>query len=296
MTIYSQIASNRLKTFFILGFFVLFISFLFYLIGKVVGDSTGFFILGLIVSFASGIGSYYFSDKIVLAISKAKKANKKDYFNFYSVVENMAIAAGLPMPAIYVIDDPAPNAFATGRNPAHAVVAATTGLLNKLTRVELEAVVAHELSHVKNYDILVMTTVSVLVGMVVLVSDWVSRGMFYSRDDDRSDSNPLVIILVILLLILTPIISTLIQLAVSRKREYLADASGALLNRNPDALADALIKISHDPAILKTASNATAHMYIENPFRVKSKSINWFTNLFSTHPPVDERVKILREM
>lgn len=296
MTVYSEITENRIKTYFIMFFFVALISFFFYMIGKFVGDSSTFFLLGFSFSLLSAVGSYYYSDKIVLKISGAMPADKKKYFDFYTVAENMAIAAGIAMPRLYVIDDPAPNAFATGRDPAHAVVAATTGLLNKLERAELEGVIAHEMSHIRNSDILVMTVVSVLAGMIVYVSDWVSRGIFYSRGDNNREGNALGLLIFIILLILTPIIATLIQLAVSRRREYLADASGALLNRNPDALANALIKISHDPAILKTASNATAHMYIENPFRVKSKSINWFTNLFSTHPPVDERVKILREM
>lgn len=232
-------------------------------------------------------------------MSGAKPADKKTYFDFYTVAQNMSIAAGLPMPRLYVIADPALNAFATGRDPKHAVVCATTGILERLDRTELEGVIAHELSHVKNYDILVMSIVTVLVGTVAFVADWITRSMFWGgmRDnDDNGGNSPLGMILFILFLFITPLIATLIQLAVSRKREYLADASGALLNRNPDALADALAKIAGDGHVLRTATNATAHLFIENPFSKKSKTFNKIAGLFSTHPPVEERIRLLREM
>ena len=233
-------------------------------------------------------------------MSGAKPASKHEYFDFYTVAENMSIAAGLPMPKLYVINDPAMNAFATGRDPKHAVVCATSGILAKLNRTELEGVIAHELSHVKNYDILVMSIVTVLVGTVVFVADWITRSLFWGGmrggDDDEGGGGQLGMIVFIVFLVVTPLIATLIQLAVSRKREFLADASGALLNRNPDALADALEKISADPRLLHTASNATAHMFIENPFNKKSKSFNRIAGLFSTHPPVEERIRLLREM
>lgn len=259
-----------------------------------------YFIFGLAFSLFSGVGSYFYSDKIVLAMSGAKPSSKEKFFDFYTVAENMSIAAGLPMPKLYVIEDAAMNAFATGRDPKHAVVCATTGILEKLNRIELEGVIAHELSHVKNYDILVMTVVSVLVGMVAFVADWITRSLFWggirSGDNDDDRGSQLGMIVFILFLAVTPIIATLIQLAVSRKREYLADASGALLNRNPDALADALAKISNDPKLLHTATNATAHMFIENPFNKKSKTFNRIAGLFSTHPPVEERIRLLRAM
>jgi heat shock protein HtpX len=242
---------------------------------------------------------------MVLMMTGAKPADKKTYFDLYTVVENMAMADGLPMPKVYVINDPAPNAFATGRDPKHAVVCATTGILERLYRSELEAVMAHELSHVKNYDILVMGVVSVLVGTIAFVADWMMRsfmwGGFGGRDEDSRKGNQLTLFLFVILLIISPIVATLIQLAVSRRREYLADASGALLNRNPDALADALVKISSDPHVLRTATNATAHLFIANPFQKLKKDgqpgfTNWIAGLFSTHPPIQERIRILREM
>lgn len=300
MTIYSQIQTNKLKTFVIVALFIGLISFFFFLVGKYVGDPTGYFILGVSFSLISGLGSYFYSDKIVLFMSGAKPADKKEHFDFYTVTENLAIAAGLPMPKLYVIKDAALNAFATGRNPKRAVVAATTGLLERLERTELEGVIAHELSHVKNYDILVMTIVSILVGVIVYVADWITRSMWWGgfsrRDDNNRGGNALFFVLFLLFLILMPILATLIQLAVSRRREYLADASGALLTRYPEGLARALEKISSDPRVLRTASNATAHLFIINPLHKKSKMMSWLTGLFSTHPPVEERIKLLREM
>lgn len=300
MTVYSQITGNKLKTYAIIFFFIVFVSFFFFLVGKYTGSSNTYFIIGLIFSLVTSVGSYFYSDKLVLAMSGAKPADKKEYFDLYTVTENMSIAAGLPMPKLYVMQDPAMNAFATGRDPKHAVVAATTGLLEKLDRSELEGVIAHELSHVKNYDMLVSTVVAVLVGTVVFVADWITRSMlwggFSSRDDNDNRGNPLGMIMFFVLLFVMPVLATLIQLAVSRKREYLADASGALLNRNPDALANALIKISGDRQPLQRASNATAHLYIENPFKKPNRTANFIANLFSTHPPVEERVKLLREM
>lgn len=252
----------------------------------------------MIFSLFSGVGSYYFSDKIVLTMSGAKPADKRAYFDFYTSAENMAIAAGVPTPKLYVIEDAAPNAFATGRDPKHAVIAATTGLLAKLNRSEVEAVIAHEMSHVKNYDILLMSIVSVLVGMLMFVVDWVSRSIFFgsNRDDDNKNGGAITLVLFFATLILTPIIASLIQMAISRKREYLADAEGALLNRRPEALASALEKISSDKVMLKNASNGMAHMYIENPYQKKSKFTNWLSGLFSTHPPVEERIRLLRQM
>jgi len=231
----------------------------------------------------------------------AKPANKREYFDFYTVAENLSIAAGLPMPSLYVINDSAPNAFATGRDPKHAVVVVTSGILQKLERAELEGVIAHELSHVKNYDTLLMSIVSVLVGMVAFVSDWIMRSFWwggFSRRDDREErgGNALMFVFFIFFLILTPIVATLIQLAISRRREFLADASGVIITRYPEGLARALEKISNDPYVLTTGSGATAHLFIVNPLHKRQKSINWLADLFSTHPPVEERIRLLRNM
>lgn len=227
-------------------------------------------------------------------------ADKKKFFNFYTVAENLSTANGLPMPKLYVINDPSPNAFATGRGPKHAVVCVTTGLLQLLDRTELEGVVAHELSHIKNFDILLASVVAVLVGTIALISDWIMRSFWWGglrgRDDDNDNGrNPLGYIFLILALILGPIVATIIQLAISRKREYLADASGALLTRYPQGLIRALEKISSYPMPMRTATTSTAHLFISNPFK-KNKKSSWFVNLFSTHPPIEERIKILREM
>lgn len=296
MNIYSQITGNKIKTVFIMAGFIALLTTFFYLMGQYFGNGSSYLLFGLIFSLISGVSSYYFSDKIVLTMSGAKLASKEEFFDFYTVTENLAIAAGVPMPKLYVIQDEALNAFATGRNPEHAVVAATTGLLSKLKRAEIEGVIAHELSHVRNYDILVMTIVSVLVGTVAYAVDIAMRMMWWGGDDRDSKSGALGLILFVVLLILMPIIATLIQFAVSRRREYLADASGALLTRNPEGLASALEKISGDPSIMNHASTATAHMYISNPFKKGTRSATWLTNLFSTHPPVEERIRILRVM
>ncbi len=301
MTIYNQISANKWRTYLIIVFFIALISFFFYLVGMYVGDSTSYFIIGILFSFVSGIGSYFYSDRIVLFMTGAKPASKKEFFDFYTVTENLSIAAGLPMPKLYVMKDEALNAFATGRNPAHAVVAATTGILSRLERSELEGVIGHELSHVKNYDILVMSIVTILVGTLVFVSDWIMRIMWWgglrrSNNDNDRGGNALSFVIFIVFLILMPIIATLIQLAVSRRREFLADASSALLTRNPEGLARALEKISSDPHLFAHASNATAHLFISNPYHKKRHTFSWIAGLFSTHPPVEERIKILRSM
>ncbi len=228
----------------------------------------------------------------------ATPANKEQHFNFYTTGENMAIAAGIPIPKLYVVNDAAPNAFATGRDPSHAVVCATTGLLHMMDRAELEGVIAHELSHIKNYDMLVMTVVSVLVGTVSLVADWIMRSMWWGRgrdDDNNGNRNPITLILLLLALVIAPLTATLIQLAISRKREYLADADAALLTRRPAGLASALEKIGGYPSGMQSATTATAHLFINSPFK-KSKKRDWFVSLFSTHPPVEERIRLLREM
>lgn len=300
MTIYSQISRNKIRSFAILGIFIVICTGFFYIIGQYSSSSGSYLILGLLFSLGSTGVSYFLSDKIILFTTGAHHAKKERYFNFYTVCENLSIASGLPMPSLYVIDDPAPNAFATGRNPKHAVVCVTTGLLEKLERVELEAVVAHELSHVKNYDILLASVVAVLVGTIAMVSSWITRSMwwggFRSRDNDNDRGrNPIMFVLLIVALIITPIVATLIQLAISRKREYLADANGVLLTRYPEGLARALEKIASDRNVLHTASPATAHLFITNPLKGEGfgKKIS---SLFSTHPPIEERIKILRKM
>ncbi|TEU02291.1 zinc metalloprotease HtpX, partial [Candidatus Woesebacteria bacterium] len=247
-------------------------------------------------------GGYYYSDKIVLKISGARPADKKRDFLFYTVVENLSIATGLPKPKLYVIDDSAPNAFATGRDPKHAVVCTTTGLLSKLNRTELEGVLAHELSHIRNYDIRLMSVVAVLVGMVALLGDFFLRMSFYGRRRDSSRKagqlGVVILVLGILFAILSPIIAKLIQLAISRRREFLADASAISITRQPQGLISALQKISADKEPLEVANKATAHLYIINPFKGKKShsAIGWFAGLFNTHPPISKRIKTLKNM
>src|SRR3989344_8407079 len=298
MNIYNQIQSNKFKSYFIILLFIGIVTLIFYLAGKYFNHAEQYLYFGLIISLVTGIGSYFFSDRIVLSMSGAHPADKKDFFDYYTVTENLCIAAGTQMPKLYVIDDPVPNAFATGRDTKHAVVAATTGLLERLDRAEIEGVIAHELSHVKNYDILVMTVVTVLVGTIGFAVDLIMRAMMWgglSNDDDRRP-NPVAMVVFIVALIIMPIIASLIQFAVSRKREFLADASGALLTRNPEGLASALEKISSYPQQMKHATTATAHMFISNPFKQGKRSRQWLMNLFSTHPQIEERIKILRSM
>lgn len=302
MSIYSQIAYNKTRTYITIIVFIIITAGFFYLIGKFFDNpasANGYFLMGFIFALFSSVGSYFYSDKIVLFTVSAQPADKKDFFDFYTVTENLSIAVGIPMPKLYVIDDPSPNAFATGRDPKHAVVAATTGLLQRLDRAELEGVIAHELSHIKNYDILLSTMVAVLVGTIALVSDWIMRSFWwggFNRNDDRRDRNPAVLLFVIIGLILGPIVATLIQLAISRRREFLADASGALITRYPEGLARALEKIAADPTPMRHATSSTAHLFISNPFKKGQKATSVLASLFSTHPPAEERIKILRSM
>jgi heat shock protein HtpX len=284
MNVYSQIDSNKFKTWLIMALFIAFITTLVYIYGKASGYGLSYAGIALIISGLISFTSYFYSDKMILGMSGAKK-----------IVENLSIAAGIPIPNVYLLNDSAPNAFATGRDPKHAVVCATTGLVDKLTETELEGVVAHELSHIKNFDIRVMSIVSILVGLVALLADFFLRSMWYSGDRDRdSKAQSIFLVIGIVLAILSPFIATLIQLAVSRKREFLADASAVLLTRYPEGLALALDKIAKDKEPLEAANNATAHLYISNPFKNINK--HWFTNLFNTHPPIEERIKILRSM
>jgi len=298
MTIYSQINHNRWRSVFVLIIFIGLTSGFFFLIGNYFGSGKGYLIAGIIFSLFSTLGSYFYSDKLILFSLGAVLANKKDHFDFYTVAENLSIASGLPTPKLYVINDNSPNAFATGRDPKHAVVCTTTGLLNILDRIELEGVIAHELSHIKNYDILLSSLVAVLVGVIALVSDWILRNLWWSglrRDDDNNNRNPLLTVFIIVVILITPLVATLIQLAISRQREFLADASGALLTRYPVGLAKALEKIGAYQYPLRSASSATAHLFIVNPFK-KNKRASWLISLFNTHPAIEERIKILRSM
>jgi heat shock protein HtpX len=300
MNIYSAISSNKYKTWAIMLLFVLVITTVVYVFSKALGYGLGFAGIALVLAGLMSIGSYYYSDKIVLATSGASEIKKSDNPELFRTVENLCIGDGLPMPKIYIINDPSPNAFATGRDPKHAIVCVTSGILAILDKSELEGVIAHELSHVKNFDIRLMGIVAVLVGFIAIAANLFMNQLWWggigrSRDDRNNGAQSIFLIIGIILAILSPIAATLIQLAVSRKREFLADASGALLTRYPEGLASALEKLAKDPHTLKSASNATAHLFIVNPFKGKETK-QWFTSLFDTHPPIEERIKILHSM
>ena len=300
MNIYSAISSNKYKTWAIMLLFVLIITTVVYVFSKALGYGLGFVGIALILAGLTSIGSFYYSDKIVLATTGAAEIKKSDNPELFRTVENLCIGDGLPMPKIYVINDPSPNAFATGRDPKHSIVCVTTGILAILDKSELEGVIAHELSHVKNFDIRLMGIVAVLVGFIAIAANLFTQQLWWgglgrNREDRNSGTQGIFLIIGIILAILSPIAATLIQLAVSRKREFLADASGVLLTRYPEGLASALEKLAKDPHTLKSASNATAHLFIVNPFKGKETK-QWFTSLFDTHPPIEERIKTLRSM
>lgn len=285
--IYQQITNNKRQSFLIISLFVGFIILAAYSIGYVFNASE-ILPLAIIFSLLSTGASYFWGDKIVLGLNHARPANRKEFFDFYTVTENLALVAQIPTPKIFVIESVAMNAFATGRDPEHAVICATTGLLQKLDRTELEGVVGHELSHIKNFDIRLMTIVSILIGTLSILINISSRSMFFGdRDNDRNNSGILAI-LGIIMIIFAPIIAQLIQLAISRRREYFADASSVMFTRQPRGLISALRKISQDPNLLKTASTATASLYINNPFKG-----NKIASMFSTHPPIEARIKAL---
>ncbi len=296
---YEQISSNKRKSFFLILFFLGLIFALAWLFGQITNLGSYAVIPASIIAIVMTIGSYYSSDKIVLAVSRARPATKEEFPYLYNVVEGLAIAAGLPKPRCYIINDTAPNAFATGRNPENSVVVVTTGLLEKLNRAELEGVIAHEMSHIKNYDVLVQTLAVVMVGVVVLLSDWILRSFFWgagrrrSSDKQGGNAGSILVIVALVLAVLSPIFAQLLKLAVSRKREYLADANGALLTRYPPGLASALKKLSADKEPLEVANKATAHLYIVNPLKdIKGK----MNVLFSTHPPIEKRIEALENM
>ena len=293
-TLYNQADKNKRLTWVYITGFLIFVIGVGYVFARVIGNSAilyGAVIFSVLMSF----GSYWWSDKIVLAMSGAKEIDHDSNRKIYHLVENLCITAGLPVPKIYIIKDSAMNAFATGRDPKHGVICLTTGIIARLERTELEAVIAHELSHIGNRDILLSTVVVVLVGFVTLLADWFQHWAFFGRrgsDNEGGGQFRLIfIVLAIVFSILAPIVGVLMQLAISRKREFLADADGALLTRYPEGLALALEKISKDTEPLEAANRATAHLFIANPFKGKKVSA-----LFMTHPPIEERVKALRGM
>ncbi|MBI2005002.1 M48 family metalloprotease [Patescibacteria group bacterium] len=291
-TLYTHQSENIAKTWVLLGVFV----------GIVIGvgwavswyfNNPGILVIAVIFALVMNVLSYWWSDKIVVGLAGARQAPETEFPDLHNLVENLAITAGLPKPKVYIIEDSAPNAFATGRNKEHAVVAVTTGLLAALERAELEGVIAHELSHIGNRDMLVSTVAVVLVGFIAIVSDLFLRSMLWGgKGGDRDNKNPVLMIVAMAFIVLAPIAATLLQLAVSRKREFLADASGALLTRYPEGLANALRKIGSYQTPMRRASNATAHLYIANPFGPKAQT-SGLAKLFMTHPPIAERIRAL---
>lgn len=293
-TLYTHQGSNIAKTWFLMAVFFVIVIAIGYAVAWYLGDPSILYI-AVIFALVMNVGSYWFSDKLVVSMTGAKPVTREQFPDLWNIVENLSITAGLPMPKVYVVNDPAPNAFATGRDPKHAVVAATTGLLQILDRTELEGVMAHELSHVGNRDMLVSTVAVVLAGFVAILSDFFLRATLLGGGDDRK--HPIFLVLAIAGIILAPIAASLIQMAISRKREFLADASGALLTRYPEGLASALEKISAYGRPMVRANNATAHLFIADPFgpgkgSIMKKVASWF----QTHPAAEDRIRILRGM
>lgn len=296
---YQHIAANKRKSWLVVVCFFAFLTLVLYVFAQALGYGADALGIAAIIAFGSTFFSYWFSDSMVLTLSGARPASRKEDFLFYTVTENLCLAARLPMPKLYVIDDTAMNAFATGRDPKHASICATTGLLSRLDRTELEGVVAHELAHVKNYDIRLMAVISVMVGLIALLADWFLRfGLRGRRQSDRESGGlqAALFVLGVVLALLSPLIAQLMQLAISRSREYLADASGAKLTQYPEGLARALEKLDHDREPLEAANKATAHLYITNPLKNRHDAVGWFAGLFTTHPPIAERVARLRDM
>jgi heat shock protein HtpX len=291
-TLYQERSSNIFRTWLMMTIFLIVVI----AIGWAVSyyyNSSAILIVAVVIAVGMNFYSYWFSDKQVLSMTNARPATREEFFDFYTVTENLSITAGIPMPKLYVITDSSPNAFSTGRDEKHAVVCATTGLLGMMTRPELEGVIAHELSHIRNRDILLMTSAVVLAGFVAIVADIFLRVSFMGgmrSRDDRGGAGILLLVFSIVALILAPLAAQLIELAISRRREYLADASGALLTRYPEGLASALQKISNAPAMAQP-SHATAHLFIGDPFG--PKPTDWIDKLFSTHPPTALRIKAL---
>jgi len=294
MNIYDQVQWNKTKSYLIMSLFIIFISFMGWIIGYIYNTPWLGFGFALIAATIYTIIAFIAGQGIILKATGAREVTKQEFPHLFHTIEGLAIAANIPTPKAYVIDDPALNAFATGKDPTNSSITVTTGLLKKLDRQELEGVVAHEMSHIKNYDIRMMLITTVMIGIIILMSDLLLHMALFSKGGNKEGNQIHIIMLVVgvVLAILSPLIGQLIQLAVSRKREYLADASGALLTRNPDGLASALEKISSNPDV-KGASKATAHLYISNPFK---NTKGFLKNLFSTHPPIEDRIKKLRAM
>ncbi len=295
-TLYTHSSANKRKTWFLMtGFFVL-VMIVAFIFSQAMNSPAILYLAVIIVSIFSLV-SYWHSDKIVLKMSGAKEVKKAEAPELYRLVENLCISAGLPLPRVYIINDPAPNAFATGRNPNKAVIAVTTGLLDKLEKSELEGVVAHELSHIGNRDILIATIATIMVGIIVLLADLFIRWSIFGgqrRSRSGGQADLIITIAAIVLAILAPLFAYLLQFAVSRKQEYKADADAALLTRYPEGLARALEKISADPNQVRKASRATAHMYIASPLRAKQKKSSWWSRVMATHPPTEQRIARLR--
>ena len=294
---YEQIASNKRKSFLLVAFFLGLIFVLAWVLAELAGMGNGGLIAALLIAGGISFASYYGSDNITLAISHARPATKEEFPHLYNVVEGLAIAAGVPAPRCYVIDDTAPNAFATGHSPKNSVICVTTGLLEKMNRVELEGVVSHEMSHIKNLDIRLMTLTVVMIGIVALLSDWIMRTFMWGGrrrvGRDKSGAGAIFLIVGLVMALLSPLIAQIIRLAISRKREFLADASGAMLTRYPAGLASALRKLEDDTEPLEAANKATAHLYIVNPLKNIKGMVN---KMFSTHPPIEERIAALEKM
>jgi len=296
INVYEEQDRNKRASYLVILLFCVFVIGASWLIARAMGYGPGTVGIGLILSGIMSFTSYWWSDKIILSLSGARPADKGRDFNFFTVAENLSMVAQIPMPKLYVIEDTAMNAFATGRDPQHAVVCATSGLLAKLSRTEL--VVAHELSHVRNYDTRLMSIVTILVGLVTLLGDWFLRGFRVRRrnDDENGQLQVIFFLIGLVLAILSPVIAQLIQLAISRQREYSADAAGVFLTRYPAGLASALEKIDADTEPLEAANKATAHLYIANPLKNHHGQIGWFAGLFNTHPPIEQRIKRLKAM
>lgn len=293
---YKLVDANKVRSGVVIACFIAFITAATYLICYSLGFDLSAVGIALILSGVLSFISFYYSNQIILSISGAVLANKRDHFDFYTVAENLARPADIPMPKLYVLDDSAMNAFATGRDPQHAVVCATTGLLARLNRTELEGVVAHEMSHIRNYDTRLMSIVTILVGLVTLLADILLRTNIRGKSnrDDNGNLGAILMVAGLVLALLSPLIAQLIQLAISRRREFLADATGASITKYPEGLASALEKLSGDKEPLEAANKATAHLYIVNPLKNNKNTISWFAGLFNTHPPIAERIKVLR--
>ena len=297
---YEDIRNNKIKTGLIVALFLVVITLIVYYICMAFDLGPISIVIAMVFSIATSWASYYYSDKIVLSINRAREATPEQKEKLNNILDGLMVASGLEhRPRLYVVDDPQPNAFATGRNPENSVICVTTGLLEKMDYYELEGVVAHELSHIKNYDIRLSAVVSVMVGFIVMLADWVSRALFWGVGDRDNDSkgNPILMLIGLICLILAPIFGQLMQLALSRRREFLADASAVELTRNPDGLISDLEKLDGDRSQLKTANNSTAHMFIVNPFKTNLKSGRKDrTSLFSTHPSIEARIEAIRNL